>query len=50
MDESAEWRQRFDMEVEKSQMCIKELDQVCSVCGVFCYNVISMSSFEEHDP
>ncbi|XP_027177532.1 uncharacterized protein LOC113776538 isoform X5 [Coffea eugenioides] len=27
MDESAEWRQRFDMEVEKSQMCIKELDQ-----------------------
>ncbi|XP_027072539.1 uncharacterized protein [Coffea arabica] len=28
MDESAEWRQRFDMEVEKSQMCIKELDQI----------------------
>ncbi|KAL3531935.1 hypothetical protein ACH5RR_005456 [Cinchona calisaya] len=28
MDESAEWRQRFDEEVEKTKMCIKELDEI----------------------
>lgn len=28
MDESAEWRQRFDVEVQKNQRCIKELDEV----------------------
>lgn len=35
MDESAEWRRRYDAEVEKVSSCIKELDEVISVSWVF---------------
>lgn len=28
MDESAEWRQRFDTEVEKTSKCFKELSEI----------------------
>ena len=29
MDESAEWRLRFDEEADKASKCAKELEEVC---------------------
>ncbi|GFP83174.1 hypothetical protein PHJA_000460800 [Phtheirospermum japonicum] len=31
MDESAEWRRRFDDEFEKASKCSSELDEVCGL-------------------
>lgn len=30
MDESAEWRRRFDLELEKAAKCSRELEEVCN--------------------
>lgn len=32
MDESAEWRRRFDFELEKAAKCSRELDKVRALC------------------
>ena len=44
MDESAEWRRRFDLEFDKAAKCYTELDQVCA--SFFSQNFISICFIE----
>lgn len=51
MDESAEWRQRFDAEVEKTSTCYKDLSEVSvfhrvnSLCFIEKYSLLQESWF-----
>lgn len=35
MDESAEWRQKYDWEVDRANKCVKELQVVCVLLEYF---------------
>lgn len=49
MDESAEWRRRYDAEVEKVSNCINELKEVISFSWVFeiQYHIIKYFRFRQ---